>query len=165
MTIFDETYTLNNGVKIPKIGFGTWMIEDNDDAAKAVETAIKVGYRHIDTAEAYGNEIGVGRGVRNAGVPREDIFVTTKLQAEFKNYEEAVAAIDRSLNDLNLDYIDMMIIHQNLGLNSKMMSVSLKEIWQPGVRYLKLKLLVRFVLSVCRTSMKSTCRIFLITVM
>ena len=111
MTIFDETYTLNNGVKIPKIGFGTWMIEDNDDAAKAVETAIKVGYRHIDTAEAYGNEIGVGRGVRNAGVPREDIFVTTKLQAEFKSYEEAVAAIDRSLNDLNLDYIDMMIIH------------------------------------------------------
>ena len=111
MTIFDETYTLNNGVKIPKIGFGTWMIEDNDDAAKAVETAIKVGYRHIDTAEAYGNEIGVGHGVRNAGVPREDIFVTTKLQAEFKSYEEAVAAIDRSLNDLNLDYIDMMIIH------------------------------------------------------
>lgn len=111
MTIFDETYKLNNGVEIPKIGFGTWMITDNDDAALAVKTAIQVGYRHIDTAEAYENEVGVGHGVRDSGVRREDIFVTTKLVGEIKDYDDAVAAIDQSLADLGLNYIDMMIIH------------------------------------------------------
>lgn len=111
MTIFDETYKLNNGIEIPKIGFGTWMIIDNDDATRAVKTAIQVGYRHIDTAEAYGNEVGVGRGVRDSGVRREDIFVTTKLAGEIKDYDNVVAAIEQSLADLGLDYIDMMIIH------------------------------------------------------
>ncbi|MFT8337639.1 aldo/keto reductase [Schleiferilactobacillus harbinensis] len=109
--MLNETYTLANGVKIPKIGFGTWLIDDNDQAAAAVSQAIKVGYRHIDTAEAYGNEAGVGAGVRASHIPRQDIFVTTKLAAEIKDHDAAAKAIDESLTKLNLDYIDLMIIH------------------------------------------------------
>ncbi len=108
--ILNETYTLSNGAKIPKLGLGTWMIED-DKAAQAVREAVGIGYRHIDTAQGYGNECGVGEGVRTCGVPREEIFVTTKLEAAIKSYNEALAAIDGSLKALNLGYIDMMIIH------------------------------------------------------
>lgn len=108
--ILEEAYTLANGVDIPKLGLGTWFIKD-ELAAQAVEQAVKLGYRHIDTAQAYGNEAGVGEGVRNCGVAREDIFVTTKLDAGVKSYPEAVASIDQSLQTLGLDTIDLMIIH------------------------------------------------------
>lgn len=108
--IFNEAFELNNGVKIPKLALGTWLIDD-DKASKAVEEAIKIGYRHIDTAQAYGNERGVGEGVRNSGIPRKDIFVTSKVAAENKSYESAMASIDESVNKMNIDYIDMMIIH------------------------------------------------------
>ncbi len=87
-----ETFMLNNGVKIPKLGLGTWFIED-DKAADAVREAVKLGYRLIDTAQAYGNECGVGEGVRTCGVPREEIFVTSKVAAEHKTYEQAKAGI------------------------------------------------------------------------
>ncbi|WP_125571748.1 aldo/keto reductase [Lacticaseibacillus songhuajiangensis] len=110
MTIHDETYTLQNGVKIPELGLGTWLIDD-DAVEDVVAQAIADGYRHIDTAQAYGNEAGVGRGVRKSGVDRADLFVTTKLAAEHKDYAEAAAAIDESLQKMGLDYIDMMIIH------------------------------------------------------
>lgn len=105
-----ETYQLANGVTIPKIGYGTWMIAD-DQAAQRVVEALEIGYRHIDTAQAYENEVGVGQGIKESGLPREEIFVTTKLRAEIKDYEEAKAAIDGSLERLGLDYIDLMIIH------------------------------------------------------
>ena len=82
-SVLHDHFTLANGVEIPKIGFGTWMIEDDGKAAQAVREAIEVGYRHIDTAEAYGNEAGVGEGIRSSGVDRKDIFVTTKLRAEY----------------------------------------------------------------------------------
>ena len=108
--ILDETYTLSNGVEIPKLGLGTWFIAD-DVAAQAVRDAISIGYRNIDTAQAYGNERGVGEGIRTAGVPREDFFVSTKLAAEIKDYEGAVAAIDGSLATMGLDYVDLMLIH------------------------------------------------------
>lgn len=108
--ILQETYTLNNGVKIPKLALGTWMIEDSD-VGKAVESAIKIGYRHIDTAQAYQNEAGVGEGIKASGIKREDLFVTTKLAAEVKDYEGAKKAIDESLEKLGLEYIDLMIIH------------------------------------------------------
>mgnify|MGYP002712957590 CR=1 FL=1 len=108
--ILEEKYTLNNGVKIPKLGLGTWFIE-NSDAAQAVKTAIDIGYRHIDTAQAYQNEQGVGDGIRMANIKRDDLFITTKLAAEVKTYEEALASIDQSLETMGLDYLDLMIIH------------------------------------------------------
>ncbi|WP_169251111.1 aldo/keto reductase [Brevibacterium sp. 'Marine'] len=110
MTIFTDTLTLSNEVTIPQLGLGTWFIED-DKAAQAVRDAIENGYRNIDTAQAYGNERGVGEGVRTSGVPREDLFVSTKLAAEIKDYDTAVAAIDESLNTMGLDYLDLMLIH------------------------------------------------------
>lgn len=108
--ILEETLTLSNGVHIPKLGLGTWMIDDGK-AAAAVRAATEIGYRHIDTAQAYGNERGVGEGVRASGIAREKLFVTTKLDAGIKDYEKAKAAIDGSLKTLGLDHIDLMIIH------------------------------------------------------
>lgn len=108
--ILNETYTLANGVRIPKLGLGTWFIDD-DAAAEAVRSALEIGYRNIDTAQAYGNERGVGEGIRTSGLPREEIFVSTKLAAEIKDYDEAVAAIDESLAKMGLDYVDLMLIH------------------------------------------------------
>lgn len=108
--MLNETYTLSNGVKIPKLGLGTWFIDD-DKAEDAVKEAVKLGYRLIDTAQAYGNECGVGEGVRNCGLPRNEIFVTSKVAAEAKSYESAAASIDETLSKMGLDYIDMMIIH------------------------------------------------------
>jgi len=108
--ILEEKYTLSNGVDIPKLGLGTWFI-NNEDAVQAVKDAAKIGYRHIDTAQAYQNESGVGEGIRACGINRQDMFVTTKLADEVKSYKEAVASIDASLQRLGLDYLDMMIIH------------------------------------------------------
>ncbi len=108
--ILKENYTLANGVKIPKIGLGTWFIEDKN-AAQAVKDAVDIGYRHVDSAQAYQNENGVGEGVRTCGLKREEIFVTTKLSAEVKDYKQAVTSIDQSLKTMGLDYIDLMIIH------------------------------------------------------
>ena len=105
-----ETYTLSNGVQIPKLGLGTWLIPDNE-AAAAVKAAIDLGYRHIDSAQAYGNERGVGEGVRTAGIPRGQIFITTKVAAENKTYESAAASIDESLSKLRMEYADLIIIH------------------------------------------------------
>jgi diketogulonate reductase-like aldo/keto reductase len=108
--IIDEKYTLLNGVEIPKLGLGTWFISDKD-AAQAVKDAVKTGYRHIDTAQAYRNERGVGEGIKVCGVKRNELFITTKVAAEIKSYAKAVASIDNSLKTLGLDYIDLMIIH------------------------------------------------------
>ena len=108
--ILKEKYTLSNGIEIPKLALGTWFISD-EDVVQAVKDAAEIGYRHIDTAQAYENESGVGEGIRTCGVKREDMFVTTKLAAEVKSYKEAVSSIDESLKKLGLDYIDMMIIH------------------------------------------------------
>lgn len=108
--ILQETYTLNNKVEIPKLGLGTWFI-DNDAVVQAVKDAVKLGYRHIDTAQAYQNEEGVGQGIKESDADRSELFVTTKLAAEVKSYDEAMAAIDKSLDVMGLDYIDLMIIH------------------------------------------------------
>lgn len=108
--VLTENYVLPNGVKIPKIGLGTWMI-GNDIAPRVIREAAEIGYRHFDTAQAYGNECGVGEGVKACGVSRDQVFVTTKLDAACKNHVEAKVSIDGSLVALGLDYIDLMIIH------------------------------------------------------
>ena len=108
--ILSETYNMNNGLKIPKLALGTWLIDD-DKVAEAVRQTIKIGYRHIDTAQAYGNERGVGEGVRTCGISRDQIFVTSKVAAENKTYESTSNSINETLRKMNLDYIDMMIIH------------------------------------------------------
>ena len=108
--MFENSIVLNNGVKIPQLGLGTWFIDD-DKAADAVKAAVEIGYRHIDTAQAYGNERGVGEGVRTCGIPRDELFVVSKVAAEHKTYEEAMAGINATLEKMGLDYLDMMIIH------------------------------------------------------
>ncbi|MBR1763891.1 MAG: aldo/keto reductase [Ruminococcus sp.] len=108
--MFDRKLSLANGVEIPQLALGTWLIDDSAVTA-AVKSAITLGYRHIDTAQAYGNERGVGVGVRESGIAREDIFVTSKVAAEHKDYKSAAAGIDETLRKTGLDYLDMMIIH------------------------------------------------------
>ena len=108
--ILNETYTLANGMTIPKLGLGTWFIDD-DKAAQAVREAVKLGYRLIDTAQAYGNERGVGEGVRTCGLPREQLFVASKVAAELKDYDSAAKSIDETLNKMGLNYLDQIIIH------------------------------------------------------
>ena len=108
--ILQESYTLSNGVRIPKLGLGTWFIEDGA-AAQAVRDAVQLGYRLIDTAQAYGNERGVGEGVRSCGLAREELFVASKVAAELKTYDEAARSIDETLEKMGLDYLDQMIIH------------------------------------------------------
>ena len=108
--ILEETFTLSNGVNIPKLGLGTWRIEDAA-VEQVVRDAVKIGYRHFDTAQAYANERGVGEGLRASGIPRSDLFVTTKLAAECKTYAEAKDRIDGSLSTLGMDHIDLMLIH------------------------------------------------------
>jgi diketogulonate reductase-like aldo/keto reductase len=130
--ILEEKFTLSNGVEIPKLGLGTWFISDKD-VAQAVKEAARIGYRHIDTAQAYGNESGVGEGIRVSRVKREEMFVTTKLAAEVKSYKEAVTSIDGSLKKLGLDYIDLMIIHsRNPGQSFLKQNLTLKEIGKHG---------------------------------
>ena len=108
--VLNEYYTLANGVKIPKLGLGTWFIEDSD-VPEAIKAATACGYRHIDTAQAYGNEAGVGRGIKDSGILREELFVTSKIAAEAKTYEAAAKSIDESLEIMGLSYLDLMIIH------------------------------------------------------
>lgn len=108
--MFNETYKLSNGVEIPLLGLGTWLLDD-EQAAQAVRDAISLGYRHIDTAQAYMNEAGIGEGIRSCGVARKDLFITTKVAAEVKTYEEVTNSIDESLTKMGLDYIDLLIIH------------------------------------------------------
>jgi len=110
MNVLNDYYTLANGIKIPKIGLGTWMIDDNK-VADVIVNAVNEGYRHFDTAQGYGNERGVGEGIRICGVPREELFVTTKLEAGIKDYKEASCAINVSLEKAGLEFFDLMIIH------------------------------------------------------
>ena len=131
--ILNETYSLANDVNIPKLGLGTWFIDD-DKAAEAVRNAVKLGYRLIDTAQAYGNERGVGEGVRTCGVPREELFVASKVAAELKTYDAAMKSIDETLERMGLTYLDQMIIHSPQPWNEfrveKRYFEENKEVWR-----------------------------------
>lgn len=109
-TSLTDTYTLSNGVKIPAIGYGTWQTP-NDVTAECVKNALAAGYRHVDTAWGYDNEIGVGDGVRASGVKREDIFITSKHWVTFRGYQKTIDAVEDSLKRLGMDYIDLYLVH------------------------------------------------------
>lgn len=111
MKVIDQYFTLSNGVKLPKIGLGTWQVKDGDDAYNSVLMALKSGYRHIDTAEGYQNEASVGRAIKDSGIKREDIFVTSKLESHIKTYEGAKKAFEKTLEALGFDYLDLFLIH------------------------------------------------------
>ena len=104
------TIQLNNGNSIPQIGFGTSPLND-DQVAPLVVAAIESGYRHIDTAYRYNNERGVGKGIRDSGINREELFITTKLDGEFQGNDRAIAGLDESLSRLGVDYVDLLLIH------------------------------------------------------
>lgn len=127
--VVDEYYKLNNGQRIPKVALGTWLVSD-EEAESAVVSAFEAGYRHIDTAVAYGNEAGVGRGLHEAmkvtGLHREGFFVTSKVPAEVKTYEGATACIQESLERLDCFHLDMMLIHAPKPWD---------EMWKPGKDY------------------------------
>ena len=164
--ILNETYKMNNGLEIPKIALGTWLIDD-EKVAESVRQAIKMGYRHIDTAQGYENERGVGEGVRTCGIEREKIFVTSKVAAENKSYNSAKNSIDKSLKSMGLDYIDMMIIHSpqpwvEVNRSENRYFEENKEVWaamQDAVQEGKVKTIgvsnflkedIRNILSVCK---------------
>lgn len=109
--IKNEFFELHNGVKIPAIGFGTWQVKDGDEAYESTLWALEAGYRHIDTAHAYGNEASVGRALRECGIAREEIFVTTKLPSHIKTFDGAKEHFYESLNSLGLEYLDLYLIH------------------------------------------------------
>lgn len=109
--IKNKIFILNNGVKIPAIGFGTWQVADGEEGYNSCLAALKLGYRHIDTAFAYGNEPSVARALRDSGLSREDVFITTKLPADIKDYDGARAHFEASLKNLETDYLDLYLIH------------------------------------------------------
>lgn len=111
MNKLTDTFTLKNGYEIPCIGYGTWQVEDGDVAINAVKEALKRGYRHIDTAAVYGNEVSVGRAIKESGINREELFITSKVWNTERGYEKALAAFEESLKKLGLDYLDLYLIH------------------------------------------------------
>ncbi|MDD3383662.1 MAG: aldo/keto reductase [Bacilli bacterium] len=108
--ILNEKFNLSNGIEIPKLGLGTWLV-DNQKVVDIVKSAIEIGYRHIDTAQAYENEIGIGKGIKESGISRNELFITSKIHAGFKTYLETKESINKSLKDLDVEYIDLMLIH------------------------------------------------------
>ncbi len=111
MTILTQTFTLNNGVKIPQVGFGTWQIPDGPTAYDAVSRALEAGYRHLDTAYVYGNEKSVGKALRDSGLPRDAVFVTSKLPAEVKDAAGVKEHFKRTLDNLDIAALDLYLIH------------------------------------------------------
>ena len=111
MKSLKDTFHLNNGYEIPCVGFGTWQTPDGETAVMAVSEAIRAGYRHIDTAACYNNEVGVGQGIMASGIEREKLFVTSKVWNTERGYEKTIAAFEKTLADLGLDYLDLYLIH------------------------------------------------------
>ncbi len=117
--------TLNNGVSMPQFGLGVWQAQEGGEVELAVRTALKTGYRLIDTAAVYGNEVGVGMTIRSGGIPREELFITTKVWNDRHGYDETLEAFDQSLARLGLNYIDLYLIHWPMPRQGKMI-----ETWQ-----------------------------------
>lgn len=111
MNKLTDAFVLSNGVKVPCIGYGTYLAPNGEITRNSVMEALKIGYRHVDTAFAYGNETAVGEGIKNSGLNRDEVFVTTKHWVTMRGYEKATEAIDMSLKNLGLDYLDLYLIH------------------------------------------------------
>lgn len=111
MTVLQEHFLLSNGAHLPKVGFGTWQITDAQQAYDATSAALASGYRHVDTARVYDNEESVGRAVRESGIQRNDLFVATKLPAEIKDHDEALASFETTMEAIGLDHVDLYMIH------------------------------------------------------
>lgn len=111
MNNINDTYKLSNGARIPCVGFGTWQTPDGETAVKAVTAALEAGYRHIDTAEGYGNESSVGEAIAASGIPRSELFLTSKLQNDQHGYDLTMKAFEKTLKDLKTDYLDLFLIH------------------------------------------------------
>lgn len=111
MKIIQQSVKLSNGVLLPRIGLGTWQVKNGDEAYQSVRLALAAGYRHIDTAEGYQNEESVGRAIRDSGIPRSEIFVTSKLESHIKDYDGAKLAFEKTLAALGFDYLDLFLIH------------------------------------------------------
>jgi diketogulonate reductase-like aldo/keto reductase len=111
MKSLSDTYVLSNGVHIPIIGFGTWQTPDGEIAVSSVLTALEAGYRHIDTAQGYGNEESVGIAVKKSGLDRKDVFITSKLANSERGYERTMAAFEKTMQKLDMDYLDLFLLH------------------------------------------------------
>ncbi|MCB0912471.1 MAG: aldo/keto reductase [Propionibacteriaceae bacterium] len=111
MSALTDPITLADGHQIPVVGFGTWLLKEGEECYRAVSDALRLGYRHIDTARAYHNEASVGRAIRDSGIPREEIYVTSKLPAEAKSYAAAVAEFETTMAEIGLDYLDLYLVH------------------------------------------------------
>ncbi len=111
MKQFSDCFTLSNGVKVPCIGYGTWQTPSGETTKNCVKTALEKGYRHVDGAWVYGNEVDVGEGIRASGVRREDIFLTSKHWVTERGYDKTVAAVEASLKNFGVDYLDLYLIH------------------------------------------------------
>lgn len=106
-----DTFTLNNGYNIPCIGFGTWQTPDGETAVNSVIEAIKSGYKHIDTAAIYGNEKSIGKAIKESGINRDELFITSKVWNKDRGYKTTLAAFEKTINDLQIDYLDLYLIH------------------------------------------------------
>lgn len=111
MKSLTDCYKLSNGVEIPCIGFGTWQVRSGEETVSSVLSAIEAGYRHIDTAQLYGNEEGVGAAVKKSGIPRKEIFITSKLANRDHGYDKTMAAFEGTMKRLDMDYLDLYLIH------------------------------------------------------
>ncbi|EAR16529.1 MULTISPECIES: aldo/keto reductase [Robiginitalea] len=111
ITDIQGTFELNNGVQMPYLGLGVYQAEEGGEVERAVQWALEAGYRHIDTARAYGNEAGVGKALRESGVDREEVFVTSKVWNSDQGYESTLKAFDSTMDDLGLDYLDLYLVH------------------------------------------------------
>jgi diketogulonate reductase-like aldo/keto reductase len=111
MAALQEQFTLSNGLQMPKIGFGTWQITDASEAYAATSSALACGYRHVDTARVYGNEESVGAALRDSEIPRPEVFITSKLPAEIKDPDEALASFETTMAAIGLNYLDCYLIH------------------------------------------------------
>ena len=117
--VMDSCRVLLNGISMPSIGFGTYKLEDESETIDAIKYALKVGYRFIDTASLYGNEEWIGKGIKESGVKREEIFLATKVWTDSQGYDKAIKSFEESMKKLDIDYLDLLLIHWPTELNSE----------------------------------------------